>query len=140
MYYVSFVIFYVMDVASKAQSGSAHPHQSMSCATRLKCVASLVSTRSRQAAPGFVVGRLLLAAGSARVLAAGAGSRRLRVLGLRAICFFPSFFQFWAFSLKLKAGSSLARVACSRSVLMPFQWFPTTHCFLMLIRFCRYCG
>ena len=72
-------------VATSAASGAAHPHQSMSCATRLKCVASLVRTRSRQAAPGFVVERLLLAAGSARVLAAGAGSRRLRVLGLRAI-------------------------------------------------------
>jgi len=76
---------HVVDVASSAASGAAHPHQSMSCATRLKCVASLVRTRSRQAAPGFVVGRLLLAAGSARVLAAGAGSRRLRVLGFLAI-------------------------------------------------------
>ena len=90
------------DAAEQAASGAAHPHQATSCATRLKCVASLVRTRSRQAAPGFVVGRLLLAAGSARVLAAGAGSRRLRVLGLRAI-------------FALRAGF----------VLMPFQWFPT---------------
>ena len=56
----------------------------MSCATRLKCVASLVRTRSRQAAPGFVVGRLLAAAASG-LLAGGAGSRRLRVLGFLAI-------------------------------------------------------